>query len=130
MQDEDGDDAEQEKFDFIPRMNDTVYGRVLRVEDRFAKVQILAKGDKPMPSGTHFVGIIFKEQVRNFDRDNIVLHKCFAPNDIVVAKVIQAAQGGGQSVQLSTAMSDDLGVKYAWSQNSGQLMIPRSWTDF
>ena len=32
-------------------------------------------------------------------------------------------------MQCSTALSDDLGVKYAWSQQSGQLMIPRSWTE-
>ena len=34
------------------------------------------------------------------------------------------------SVQLSTAVSDEMGVKYAWSQHSGQLMVPKSWTQF
>ena len=33
------------------------------------------------------------------------------------------------SVQLST-VEDDLGVKYAWSQSSGQLMVPKTWTEF
>ena len=107
----------QEKPDFIPRQSDLVYARVQRVEDRFVKVVILAKGNQPLPKGTYFDGIIFKEHVRSFDRDNVVLNKCFAPNDIIKAKVIQDSHT--QSVQLSTALDDSLGVKYAWSQQSG-----------
>ena len=104
-----------EKIDFIPREGDTVFGRVQRVDDRYAKLLLLAKNGVPLPGGTSFSGILFKEHVRDFDRDTVVMHKCFAPNDIVAAKVIQAAMGGGSSVQCSTALSDDLGVKYAWS---------------
>ena len=74
--------------------------------------------DKPLASGTNFTGMIFKENVRDYDRDNVKMVKCFVPNDIVLAKVISEAQGGGMSATLSTA-EDNLGVKYAWSQFSG-----------
>ena len=73
--------------------------------------------------------MIFKENVREYDRDGILMHKCFCPNDVIKARVIQEASGQGMSVLLST-LEDEMGVKYAWSQHSGQLMVPRTWTDF
>ena len=74
----------------------------------------MAIEEKPLPANTHFTGIIFKENVRDYDRDNIKMYKCFVANDIVKAKVIQEAQGAGMAVQLTT-IDDNLGVKYAWS---------------
>ena len=113
----------------FPTLGSEVYGRVNKVEDRFCRVQILAIGTQPLNKNSNFSGIIFKENVREYDRDNITMHKCFVPNDIIKAKVIQEASGQGMSVQLST-VDDDLGVKYAWSQFSGQLMVPKNWTEF
>ena len=52
------------------------------------KVEILAKENVAMPSGCHFTGVIFKDNVRDFDKDHIEMHKCFLPNDIIKAKVI------------------------------------------
>ena len=74
--------------DLIPREGDLVYGRVNKVEDRFARIKILSLGDTPLNGNTHFTGVIFKEQVRDYDRDSIVMAKCFVPNDIVKARVI------------------------------------------
>ena len=73
--------------------------------------------------------MIFKEQVRDYDRDHVQMHKCFVPGDVVKARVIQEASSKGMSVVLTT-VDDELGVKYAWSQFSGQLMVPKSWTEF
>ena len=75
----------------IPKEGFIVYGRVNKVEDRFCRIDILAIEEKPLPANTHFTGIIFKENVRDYDRDNIKMYKCFVANDIVKAKVIQEA---------------------------------------
>jgi exosome complex RNA-binding protein Csl4 len=55
------------------------------------------------PLKTSFAGIIMKENVRNFDLENLDLLDCFKPNDIVKAMVI-SEQGSGkeQSTSLST----------------------------
>ena len=81
------DHLKTDKFSMIPREGDLVYGRINKVEDRFARVDILAIEDRPLQGNTHFTGIIFKENVRDFDKDAIEMHKCFAPNDIILARV-------------------------------------------
>jgi exosome complex RNA-binding protein Csl4 len=58
-------------FEMIPREGDIVYGRVNKVEDRFVRVDILAIEERPLPGKTRFSGIIFKENVRDYDRDGI-----------------------------------------------------------
>ena len=83
----------------VPRVGDTVLGRVNKVEDRFARVQILAIENRPLHGkNQHFSGVIFKENVRDYDRDGIKMHKCFVPNDIIQARVTQEAAGMGLSV--------------------------------
>lgn len=101
-------------LDLVPRQGDVIYGRINKVEDRFVRVSILAIGETPLRASTHFTGIMFKEKVRDYDRDGLMMHKCFVPNDIIRARVVQEASGQGMSVLLST-LEDALGVKYAWS---------------
>ncbi len=115
---------------FAPASGQLVYARVTKVEDRFAKLDIVAVADQPV--NTTFVGIILQENTRDFDKSNIEMHNCFRPGDIVKAKV-SAGVGGGtsrdQSVLLTTA-EEDLGVVFARSPHTGALMVPRSWTEF
>ena len=120
-------EGEEEDFEMIPREGDLVYARINKVEDRFVRVEILAIEERPLQA--NFSGVIFKEQVRDYDRDGVQMHKCFCPNDIIKARVVQEASGAGQSAQLTT-LEDQLGVVYAWSQQSGQIMVPKSWTEF
>ena len=87
------DGQKVENLEMIPREGDLVYGRINKVEDRFARVDILAIGERPLQGNTHFTGIIFKENVRDYDKDGIEMHKCFAPNDIIQARVKQEANG-------------------------------------
>ena len=74
-----------------------------------------------------------QENVRDFQRDEVKMHLCFRPGDIVRARVIQGVGSGGtsrdQSVLLSTA-EEQLGVVFARSSQTGSLMIPRSWREF
>ena len=48
-------------------------------------MEIIAIGAQP--TQTDYQGIIFKEDVRNFDRRETQMHDCFRPGDIVKAKV-------------------------------------------
>ena len=52
--------------------NDLVYGRVTKVEDRFAKIDILAIGETPL--NAVFVGIIQQENVGDFERSDCCLN--------------------------------------------------------
>ena len=79
---------------FAPESGQIVYAKVTRIEDKFAKLDIVAVADQPV--NTTFVGIIFQENVRDFDKSNIEMHNCFRPGDIVKAKV-SAGVGGGTS---------------------------------
>ena len=99
-----------------PRTGDEVYARVTKVEDRFAKVDIVAIGEDPITAV--FVGFIEKENVRDFDRSDVQMHLSFRPGDIIKARVTQGVESGGatkdSSVTLSTA-EEQLGVVFARS---------------
>mgnify|MGYP001290201033 CR=1 FL=1 len=69
----------------IPREGSHVFARILKLEDRFALCKILAVEDTPLPASSHFTGIIFKEHVRDYDKDSIKMNQAFAPNDIIKA---------------------------------------------
>lgn len=53
----------------------------------YVRVEILAVENTPLK--TTFSGIIRKEYVRSYDIEGLDLFKCFAPNDIVKAKVLE-----------------------------------------
>ncbi|TNV75721.1 hypothetical protein FGO68_gene10794 [Halteria grandinella] len=104
-----------------------------KVEPNFVKAEILAVCDAEEGSKSHilkttFQGIIFKENARAFDHEGVDLYQCFRPNDIIRASVIME-QGGGKesSTQLSTASDDCLGVIFARCEETGMLMVPRSF---
>ena len=114
-----------------PKTGDEVYAKVMKVEDRFAKVDIIAIGEDPITAV--FVGFIQQENVRDFDRSDVQMHLSFRPGDIIKARVTQGVESGGTSrdasVTLSTA-EEQLGVVFARSQHTGALMVPRSWSEF
>ena len=72
----------------VPREGCEVFARVDKVEDRFCRLKVLAINDRVLQANTHFTGMLFKENVRDYDRDGFQMHKCFVPNDIVKARVI------------------------------------------
>ena len=114
-----------------PRTGDEVYARVMKVEDRFAKVDIVAIGEDPISAV--FAGFLQQENVRDFDRSDVQMHLSFRPGDVIKARVTQGVESGGTSrdasVTLSTA-EEHLGVVFARSQQTGALMVPRSWSEF
>ena len=66
---EEGEESATAKRVMQPRTGDEVYARVMKVEDRFAKVDILAIGEDPIQSV--FAGFIQQENVRDFDRSDV-----------------------------------------------------------
>ncbi len=115
-----------------PKIGQHVYAKITRVDFNFAKAEILAIVDQADHNEyillkTTFQGIIFKENVRSFDLEGVQLQKCFRPNDIIKAKVLTEQLGGKESSTALSTVDDELGVVFARSEESGVLMIPRSW---
>ena len=114
-----------------PKIGEHVYARVLRVEDRFVKAEILAREDPR--SGemrilrTTFQGILFKENARSYDLETVELLKCFRPHDIIKAKVLTEQVGGKDSSTVLSTTDDSLGVVFARCDATGVLMVPRSF---
>ena len=56
--------------------------------------------------------------------------KCYRPNDIIKARVLSQQGAGNQMSTILSTVDDDMGVVFARSDDSGLLMIPRTWNDF
>ena len=85
-------DAEENEMKvLVPKEGCEIYGRIDKVDDRMCRVKILAINENVLSNNTQFTGMIFKENVRDYDRDNLVMHHCFVPNDIIKARVLQEA---------------------------------------
>ena len=110
----------------VPRVDDVVYGRVTRVQEKAAHVEILAVNGRS-PTGGGFMGVVRKQDVRAFEIDKVELDLCFRSGDVVRAKVLSL--GDARSFYLTTA-SDELGVVQAVHGESGEVMLPISWTEF
>jgi len=107
----------------VPIIGDTVIGKVIRVNPRFASVSIMCVGDKALKETSS--GIIRVQDVRATEADKVEIYKSFRPGDIVRAEIISL--GDSRSYFLSTA-KNELGVVIANSV-AGARMIPISWAE-
>jgi exosome complex component CSL4 len=105
-------------------MGSLVTGRVTRVTQRSADIEILCMGSVPLP--TSFRGSLRKENVRVLEVDRVEMHKSFRPGDVVRAVV--ASMGSARSYELSTARND-LGVVDARSEAADAPMVAVSWQE-
>ncbi|KAL6047681.1 Exosome complex component CSL4, variant 2 [Balamuthia mandrillaris] len=105
----------------VPQIGSVVTAKVIRVNPRFASVDILCVGSKALKET--FRGIIRTQDVRATEVDKVEIYKSFRPGDIVRAEVISL--GDSRSYYLSTA-KNELGVVFATSM-AGSTMIPISW---
>ena len=108
----------------VPGQQDVVTVRIMSVNPRWAKCNILCVGDVVLSES--YRAVIRKEDVRQTEKDRVELYKCFRPGDIVLARVISLGDAGGGYL-LSTA-ENSLGVVIAKSE-AGALMVPVSWTE-
>ena len=109
----------------VPRVGDEVFGRVSRVDERQARVDVVAVNGRA-PAGGDFVGVIRKQDVRMTEIDKVEVEGCFRAGDVVRAKVLSL--GDARSFYLTTA-SDALGVVQARHRASREVMLPISWTE-
>ncbi|XP_074603381.1 exosome component 1 Csl4 [Brevipalpus obovatus] len=106
----------------VPSVGDIVTCKVERITLNQCKCAIQCIGNHVLKQS--FRAIARKEDIRENDRDNVDIYKCFRPGDIILSTVIGLSDYG---YLLSTA-SEDLGVVIARSE-FGALMIPHSWTE-
>ncbi|KAF9917969.1 Exosome complex component CSL4 [Lobosporangium transversale] len=107
----------------IPDINAIVTCKVVRVNPRFAAVNIMVVDGKPCTDD--FQGIIRVQDVRATEKDKVKIYNSFRPGDIVRAQVISL--GDARSYYLSTA-ANELGVIFGTSVAGGSL-IPISWQE-
>ncbi|KAG8435423.1 hypothetical protein GDO86_013385 [Hymenochirus boettgeri] len=108
----------------LPDVGSVVTCKVMSINSRFAKVQIMYIGSTPLRNT--FRGTIRKEDIRATEKDKVEVYKSFRPGDIVMAKVISL--GDIQSNYLLSTAENELGVIVAHSE-AGATMVPISWCE-
>ena len=108
----------------VPEVGSRVICKVININERQAKVNMLCLEGKVLPGPFH--GVIRREDVRATEKDTVEIFNSFRPGDMVRARVISL--GEGPSYVLSTA-SNELGVVLARCHECGDMMSPTSWCD-
>ncbi|KAM5141115.1 exosome complex component CSL4 [Mantella aurantiaca] len=108
----------------LPDVGVIVTCKVMSINPRFAKVQIMYIGSRALKNT--FKGTIRKEDIRATEKDKVEVYKCFRPGDIVIGKVISL--GDSQSNYLLSTAENELGVVVAHSE-AGAAMVPISWCE-
>ena len=70
----------------VPSVSDIVTCRVVSVNPRFAKLQILCVNETTLKDS--FRCQLRKEDVRAHDKDRVEMYKCFRPADVVLARYL------------------------------------------
>lgn len=116
----------------IPQVNDIIMGKVVKISNRVASVQILIANELPCVAG--HTGIIRAQDISPAPSSaagsasgstdgKLVIYINFRPGDIVKAQVV--ALGEGSTYYLSTNKLE-LGVIFAKSSLTGTMMVPLS----
>lgn len=98
-------------------VNDTVIGKVIKINEGGAKVRLLAIND--MPVAHEYIATLKRENMRNRDIDSIDVEQMFAPNDVILARV--KALNESKHINLSTE-EDHFGVIFSYSENRNRLL--------
>ena len=80
-----GEDAAN-KASIVPVVGDIVTCKIVRINPRQAQLEILCVGSTALrePVG----GIIRREDVRDYERDQVAIYKSFRPGDVVLGRVL------------------------------------------
>jgi exosome complex RNA-binding protein Csl4 len=111
----------------VLRVEDVVLGRVLRITNQQAVVEVLAK-HRSHGSLLAFPceGYIRKEDVWAASTDDVQIQDSFLPGDVVLARILSL---GDPRRYLLTTAAPELGVIHAVSAATGQPMVPSSWKE-
>lgn len=108
----------------VPEVGSRVIGKVININERQAKVNMICIEGKMLSEPFH--GVIRREDVRAMEKDSVLIFNSFHPGDMVRARVISL--GEGPSYVLSTA-GNELGVILAKCDDCGEMMSPVSWCE-
>ena len=108
----------------VPEVGSRVIGKVININERQAKVNMICIEGKMLTEPFH--GVIRREDVRAMEKDAVLIFNSFRPGDMVRARVISL--GEGPSYVLSTA-GNELGVILARCDECGDMMSPVSWCE-
>lgn len=114
--------ADHGKKDIAIEVGDKVLCRVVRLAMNQAIVEILSVTNRMLNEFPK--AIIRREDIRLSEIDQLIIHECFRPGDIVHAVVISL--GDARQYYLSTA-EVEYGVWLAKSEKSGEILVPISW---
>eukprot|EP00800_Vazella_pourtalesii_P009962 TRINITY_DN249_c1_g1_i1.p1 TRINITY_DN249_c1_g1~~TRINITY_DN249_c1_g1_i1.p1 ORF type:complete len:206 (-),score=3.37 TRINITY_DN249_c1_g1_i1:406-1023(-) len=107
----------------IPKSGSLVNARVISINPRSCKVLIIGVEDTYLKHT--FRGIVRKEDIRAFQKDQVEIHKCYRSGDIIRARVLSL--GEALHYVLTTA-ENELGVIFA-SGDNGIPLIPYNWEE-
>lgn len=110
----------------VLRVGDVVLGRILRINNQQAFVEILAKQSADCLLTFPCEGYIRGEDVRTMATEEAQIQDSFLPGDVVLARVLSL---GDARRYLLTTGSPELGVIHAVSSVSGRPMVPSSWKE-
>ena len=76
------------KMSIVPAVGDIVTCKIVRINPRQAQLEILCVGSTALrePGG----GIIRREDVRDYERDQVAIYKSFRPGDVVLGRVLSS----------------------------------------
>jgi exosome complex component CSL4 len=114
--------TKNEHKDVAIEVGDKVLCRVTRITMNQAVVDIISVGNHILQQQAK--AIIRREDIRLSEVNDLVIHECFRPGDIVHAIVISL--GDARQYYLSTA-NVEYGVWLAKSEKSKELLVPVSW---
>ena len=107
----------------IPKSGSLVNARVISINPRSCKVSIIGVIDTYLKHT--FRGIVRKEDIRAFHKDQVDMDKCYRSGDIIRARVLSL--GEALHYVLTTA-ENELGVIFAYGEN-GIPLIPYNWEE-
>ncbi len=107
----------------VPDVGSRVICKVTNISERQAKVNILTVEGIALQQPLN--GVIRKSDVREMEKDSVVIFNSFRPGDLVYARIISL--GEGNQYVLSTA-ENELGVVVGRSEKGGTLTAV-SWAE-
>lgn len=116
--------ARNKRAGTVPEIGSIVIGKVININERQAKVNMMCVEGKMLSEPFH--GVIRREDVRAMEKDSVQIFNSFRPGDMVRARVISL--GEGTSYVVSTA-GNELGVVLARCADCGEMMSPVSWCE-
>ena len=86
------------KTSILPAVGDIVTCKIVRINPRQAQLEILCVGSTALrePVG----GIIRREDVRDYERDQVAIYKSFRPGDVALGRVLSHGSMANSAGQL------------------------------